>query len=578
MTALRTDRVNHAYLFSGPRGCGKTTSARILARCLNCAEGPTDTPCGKCPSCIELSRDGSGSLDVVEIDAASHNGVDDARDLRERAIFAPARDRYKIFILDEAHMVTPQGFNALLKIVEEPPAHVKFIFATTEPDKVIGTIRSRTHHYPFRLVPPAQMLEYLEQLCVSEKVDVAPGVLSLVVRSGGGSVRDSLSLLDQLIAGSEGGKVEYDRAAALLGFTHAALLDEVVDAFGTKNAAQVFASVDKVIQTGQDPRRFVEDLLEHLRDLIVIISVGEEAKNVLRGIPVDELEKMKTQALTFGLAELTHAAETVNTALTEMSGATSPKLHLELMCAKVLVPSSDQTEVGSLARIERLERRIGVGGSVTEPATAVAPAATIAPAVKSASTAPAKSASPSAPAVDKTPDVSAPAGIGGITLTQFKDSWPNILSIVNKKSKAAWMVAFALTVVDFTGDVLTLKFLSQKDLDSFKNSGDASEVLRGAIMDVLGIQVKYKALIDAKAEPAPAVEKVATTPIAVIKEPEVKEAVAEVAAPEEVAANEPEAEQPKSRNSKMVDEDARYGESLLREMLGAEPMTDKNGK
>jgi DNA polymerase-3 subunit gamma/tau len=575
MTALRTDRVNHAYLFSGPRGCGKTTSARILARCLNCAEGPTDTPCGKCPSCVELSRDGSGSLDVVEIDAASHNGVDDARDLRERAIFAPARDRYKIFILDEAHMVTPQGFNALLKIVEEPPAHVKFIFATTEPDKVIGTIRSRTHHYPFRLVPPAQMLEYLEQLCVSEKVDVAPGVLSLVVRSGGGSVRDSLSLLDQLIAGSEGGKVEYDRAAALLGFTHAALLDEVVDAFGTKNSAQVFASVDKVIQTGQDPRRFVEDLLEHLRDLIVIISVGEEAKNVLRGIPVDELEKMKTQALTFGLAELTHAAETVNTALTEMSGATSPKLHLELMCAKVLVPSSDQTEVGSLARIERLERRIGVGGAVPEQATPVSRIGSETPVGVPAPAAAAPKVS--APIADKTPDVSTPAGIGGITLTQFKDSWPNILSIVNKKSKAAWMVAFALTVVDFTDDVLTLKFLSQKDLDSFKNSGDASEILRGAIMDVLGIQVKYKAQIDAKAEPAPVVEKVATTPIAVVAEPvseKPEEAVAEEAAP----VTETVAEEPKSRNSKMIDEDARYGESLLREMLGAEPMTDKNGK
>ena len=575
MTALRTDRVNHAYLFSGPRGCGKTTSARILARCLNCAEGPTDTPCGKCPSCVELSRDGSGSLDVVEIDAASHNGVDDARDLRERAIFAPARDRYKIFILDEAHMVTPQGFNALLKIVEEPPAHVKFIFATTEPDKVIGTIRSRTHHYPFRLVPPAQMLEYLEQLCVSEKVDVAPGVLSLVVRSGGGSVRDSLSLLDQLIAGSEGGKVEYDRAAALLGFTHAALLDEVVDAFGTKNSAQVFASVDKVIQTGQDPRRFVEDLLEHLRDLIVIISVGEEAKNVLRGIPVDELEKMKTQALTFGLAELTHAAETVNTALTEMSGATSPKLHLELMCAKVLVPSSDQTEVGSLARIERLERRIGVGSAVAEAAPSVSRIGSEAPVGVPAPAAAAPKVS--APVADKTQDVSAPAGIGGITLTQFKDSWPNILSIVNKKSKAAWMVAFALTVVDFTDDVLTLKFLSQKDLDSFKNSGDASEVLRGAIMDVLGIQVKYKAQIDAKAEPAPAVEKVATTPIAVVAEPvseKPEEALAEEAAP----VTETVAEESKSRNSKMIDEDARYGESLLREMLGAEPMTDKNGK
>lgn len=568
MTALRTDRVNHAYLFSGPRGCGKTTSARILARCLNCAEGPTDTPCGKCPSCIELARDGSGSLDVVEIDAASHNGVDDARDLRERAIFAPARDRYKIFILDEAHMVTPQGFNALLKIVEEPPAHVKFIFATTDPDKVIGTIRSRTHHYPFRLVPPAQMLEYLEQLSVSEKVEVAPGVLSLVVRSGGGSVRDSLSLLDQLIAGSEGGKVEYDRAAALLGFTHAALLDEVVDAFGAKNSAQVFASVDKVIQTGQDPRRFVEDLLEHLRDLIVILSVGEEAKNVLRGIPADELEKMKTQALAFGLAELTHAAETVNTALTDMSGATSPKLHLELMCAKVLVPSSDQTEVGSLARIERLERRIGVAGAAAEP-TQVAPAA-----VKAAPAAKAPT-----PVADKVSEVSAPAGIGGVTLTQFKDSWPNILTIVNKKSKAAWMVAFALNVVDFTGDVLTLKFLSQKDLDSFKNSDGASEVLRGAIMDVLGVQVKFKAQIDAKAEevaaaapaaaPAatPAPVNAETTPIAVV-EPEVEE----VAEPAAEAAPEQ-----KSRNSGMADESARYGESLLREMLGAEPMQDRNG-
>ncbi|AIC47133.1 DNA polymerase III, subunit gamma and tau [Rhodoluna lacicola] len=586
MTALRTDRVNHAYLFSGPRGCGKTTSARILARCLNCAEGPTDTPCGVCPSCVELSRDGSGSLDVVEIDAASHNGVDDARDLRERAIFAPARDRYKIFILDEAHMVTPQGFNALLKIVEEPPAHVKFIFATTEPDKVIGTIRSRTHHYPFRLVPPAQMLEYLEQLCSSEKVEVAPGVLSLVVRSGGGSVRDSLSLLDQLIAGSEGGKVEYDRAAALLGFTHAALLDEVVDAFAAKNSAQVFASVDKVIQTGQDPRRFVEDLLEHLRDLIVILSVGDEAKSVLRGIPADELEKMKTQALGFGLAELTHAAETVNAALTEMSGATSPKLHLELMCAKVLVPSSDQTEVGSLARIERLERRIGVGsGDAASPAASVA---TVQASTQNATPVTRigseKPAGVSAPKAEKITEVSAPAGIGGVTLTQFKDSWPNILTLVNKKSKAAWMVAFALSVVDFAGDVLTLKFMSQKDLDSFKNASGASEVLRGAIMDVLGVQVKFKAQIDAKPEDAPAPAapaepapvKADTKPMAVVEEVEPQD---QAPAQEVAAAPEPKsAPEQKSRNSGMADESARYGESLLREMLGAEPMQDKNGK
>ena len=274
-TALRTDRVGHAYLFSGPRGCGKTTSARILARCLNCAEGPTDTPCGVCPSCVELARDGSGSLDVVEIDAASHNGVDDARDLRERAIFAPARDRYKIFILDEAHMVTTQGFNALLKLVEEPPPHVRFVFATTEPDKVIGTIRSRTHHYPFRLVPPGVLGDYMTTLAAAEGVTVAPGVLPLVVRAGGGSVRDSLSVLDQLIAGSGAGGVTYERAISLLGFTDATLLDDAVDSIAAADGASLFGVVSRVIETGHEPRRFVEDLLERLRDLIVLCASGQ---------------------------------------------------------------------------------------------------------------------------------------------------------------------------------------------------------------------------------------------------------------------------------------------------------------
>jgi DNA polymerase III subunit gamma/tau len=602
MTALRNDRVNHAYLFSGPRGCGKTTSARILARCLNCAEGPTDTPCGKCPSCIELSRDGGGSLDVVEIDAASHNGVDDARDLRERAIFAPARDRFKIFILDEAHMVTPQGFNALLKIVEEPPAHVKFIFATTEPEKVIGTIRSRTHHYPFRLVPPAQMLEYMEELCKSEGVTVAPGVLSLVVRSGGGSVRDSLSLLDQLIAGSEeeaGSEyvVTYDRAAALLGFTHSNMLDEVTDAFAAKNSAAVFASVDKVIQTGQDPRRFVEDLLEHLRDLIIMISVGENAKNVLRGVPADELEKMANQAARFGLAELTHAAETVNHALTEMSGATSPKLHLELMCAKVLVPSSDQTEVGSLARIERLERRIGMGGDAPAAALAAVPTQIAAPPVAAVVSAPAAPAvsSPVAPAPAAPTAPAAPATVGAVSVNQVRDAWSDVLSKVNKQSKSAWMVAFSLTVVDFADEILTLKFLSQNDLDAFKNSSGASDILRKAIFDVLGVQVKFKAQIDAT-PPTPPVAPAAapaaapkTAPISVVHtespddyepEPEYDEPAVQVeppkaAKPAEEPAAAPATEPEKTRNS-MVDESARYGESLLREMLGAEPIVDKN--
>jgi DNA polymerase-3 subunit gamma/tau len=564
MTALKTDRVNHAYLFSGPRGCGKTTSARILARCLNCAEGPTDTPCGKCPSCIELSRDGSGSLDVVEIDAASHNGVDDARDLRERAIFAPARDRYKIFILDEAHMVTPQGFNALLKIVEEPPAHVKFIFATTEPEKVIGTIRSRTHHYPFRLVPPAQMLAYLEEVCASEIVTPGPGVLTLVVRAGGGSVRDSLSLLDQLMAGSEvkGGKaeIEYDRAAALLGYTHASLLDEVVDAFATQNSSLVFSSVDKVIQSGQDPRRFVEDLLEKLRDLIVVLSVGDDAKAVLRGIADDELEKMKLQAMSFGMSELTHAANAVSAALSEMSGATSPKLQLELMCAKVLVPSSDKTEVGSLARIERLERRMGVAQS---PDAAPVQAAPVQVAPVKAPSAPAQPVAPAAPKPSAAP-VAKPAAqaapsTNGVSTQAMIAAWPEILSQVKAESKSAWVVAFTLTVMDLSGDVLTLKFLSHKDLDGFKADSRSTDALRKAIFAVLGLAVKFKPHVEESggevvAEAAAEVHP-PTTAIPVVK-------TEEHAAPES-----------KSRNG-MVNEEARYGESLLREMLGAEPMQD----
>jgi DNA polymerase-3 subunit gamma/tau len=565
MTALKTDRVNHAYLFSGPRGCGKTTSARILARCLNCAEGPTDTPCGKCASCVELSRDGSGSLDVVEIDAASHNGVDDARDLRERAIFAPARDRFKIFILDEAHMVTPQGFNALLKIVEEPPAHVKFIFATTEPEKVIGTIRSRTHHYPFRLVAPAEMLDYLEEVCATEKVKPAPGVLTLVVRAGGGSVRDSLSLLDQLIAGSElksgSAEIEYDRAAALLGYTHANLLDEVIDAFATQNSSLVFSSVDKVIQSGQDPRRFVEDLLEKLRDLIVVLSVGEEAKSVLRGIAADELEKMGLQTMSFGMAELTHAAGAVANALTEMSGATSPKLQLELMCAKVLVPASDKTEVGSLARIERLERRMGVAAAAEPVSTPVAASPSVA-ATKTAAPAPQASQPTKTAAV--APAAKPVAGsVPAVTKQALMNAWPEIIGQVKKESRAAWMVAFTLTVMDLTDDVLTLKFLSQKDLDSFKADSRSTDALRKAIFSVLGIQVKFRPHIEEGAEVASVTEQAepATTVIPVVEE---KQELSE--ASEEKSA-------PSSRNS-MVNEDTRYGESLLREVLGAEPIQD----
>ena len=406
MTALRKNRVNHAYLFSGPRGCGKTTSARILARCLNCAEGPTDTPCGKCPSCVELARGGSGSLDVIEIDAASHGGVDDARDLRERATYAPVRDRYKIFIIDEAHMVTSAGFNALLKIVEEPPEHIKFIFATTEPDKVIGTIRSRTHHYPFRLVPPEPLMAYLELLCTQENVPVAPGVLSLVIRAGGGSVRDSLSVLDQLMAGAGPNGLDYELAVALLGYTHASLLDDVVEAVAASDSATVFRAVDRVIQTGHDPRRFVEDLLERFRDLIIVQAMPESAQSILRGMPADQIARLQNQAHNLGAAELSRAADVTNTALTDMTGATSPRLHLELLCARILLPSSEQTERGIAARIDRVERRLNYAGNDVGAPVAGAPAPAAVSTVRPDQTAPQQ---PPAAQVPAAPSPVAPA-------------------------------------------------------------------------------------------------------------------------------------------------------------------------
>ena len=499
MTALRSDRVGHAYLFSGPRGCGKTTSARILARCLNCAQGPTDTPCGECDSCIELGRGGGGSLDVVEIDAASHNGVDDARDLRERAVFAPARDRFKIFILDEAHMVTPQGFNALLKLVEEPPDHVKFIFATTEPEKVIGTIRSRTHHYPFRLVPPAAMLEYVEQLCGQEGVEVEKGVLPLVVRAGGGSPRDTLSLLDQLIAGSEDAKVTYARAVALLGYTHAELLDEVVDAFAASDAAAAFAAVDRVVQTGQDPRRFVDDLLERLRDLIVVSATGQGAAAVLRGVSAEDLARMQRQADAFGTSRLSHIADLVIATLDDMTGATSPRLQLELMVARVL------------AR--------GAGG-----ATAAAPAAAAVPTAAAAAAPTPNAPTPQGAAGDRpaaaspaTPHASAapaptaveapPVPAGPVTLERLQQAWPQVLGHLENVSRSSWMLASGARTAALDDDVLTLTFSSQSDVAKFKQLAAGkgpSEDLRQAILTVLGIRVKYIARHDAGGSSGPA--------------------------------------------------------------------------
>ena len=364
--AILNNRVNHAYLFSGPRGCGKTTTARILARALNCEQGPTPTPCGTCQSCRDLACGGPGSIDVIEIDAASHGGVDDARDLRERAFFAPVHSRYKIYIIDEAHMVTPQGFNALLKLVEEPPPHVKFIFATTEPEKVIGTIRSRTHHYPFRLVPPKVLVEYLAELCGKEGIDVDHAVLPLVVRAGGGSVRDSLSVLDQLLGGAADGHVSYEQAAALLGYTPEALLDEIVDAFAAGDAHQVFATIDKVIEVGQDPRRFAEDLLRRMRDLVIVSAVPDACRSGLIDVSPEQATRLAHQVSGFGAGELTRAAEVLATGLTNMRGTTAPRLHLELMCSRILLPGADTDGRGIHARLERLERRIGVSGPVEE--------------------------------------------------------------------------------------------------------------------------------------------------------------------------------------------------------------------
>ncbi|NNH05051.1 DNA polymerase III subunit gamma and tau, partial [Microbacterium ulmi] len=518
MTALRSDRVGHAYLFSGPRGCGKTTSARILARCLNCAQGPTDTPCGECDSCIELGRGGGGSLDVVEIDAASHNGVDDARDLRERAIFAPARDRFKIFILDEAHMVTPQGFNALLKLVEEPPDHVKFIFATTEPEKVIGTIRSRTHHYPFRLVPPAAMLAYVEELCGQEGVQVEAGVLPLVVRAGGGSPRDTLSLLDQLIAGSEptggsdGVTVRYERAVSLLGYTHAELLDEVVDAFAAGDAAGAFAAVDRVVQTGQDPRRFVDDLLERLRDLIVIAATGQGAAAVLRGVPAEELARMGGQATAFGAARLSHTADLVVATLDEMSGATSPRLQLELMVARVLAALRHAQEPAGDAAAPAVAR-VGAASEAARPEPSPAPSAagdSSSTTLASRDSTQVEERASEARRVEPPQRPAAASVARELGLASLTAAWDDVLSRLERIDRGSWLVLSGARAVDVVrqgvDDVVTLEFASAADERRFKPKPQGSGAfldVRQAIEEVFGKPVKFLTRTAAAAPPQP---------------------------------------------------------------------------
>ena len=527
MQALRTGRVSHAYLFSGPRGCGKTTSARILARCLNCEKGPTPVPCGVCDSCVALARDGSGSVDVIEIDAASHGGVDDARDLRERASYGPALSRYKIYIIDEAHMVTPQGFNALLKIVEEPPEFVKFIFATTQPDKVIGTIRSRTHHYPFRLVPPLLLQEYLGELCAAEGVAVAPGVLSFVVRAGGGSVRDSLSVLDQLMSGSGDEGVTYQGAAALLGFTEGELLDATIDGFAAGDAGAVFRKIDKVIETGQDPRRFVEDLLERLRDLIVVAAVPDGASSILRGTPEDQLERIRQQSAAFGPGALSRSADIVNAGLTEMTGATAPRLQLELICARVLLPGASG-ENGYAARLDRLERRLEMSGATPpvrrEPDAGRTPLAEVLPepplappAMPGADATPAASPSPTEPVPDQARhDAPMP---GGIDTDAIRRSWPDILAKIFTIRRTTWTFLSEHTqVLDYDGNRLLLGIQTEGLANTFRR-GHHGELVRQALSEVLGVEAVIEGI--PTVQPAQPVTPAAASASSTAPQPEV---------------------------------------------------------
>ena len=544
--ALANNRVNHAYLFSGPRGCGKTTSARILARALNCERAPIADPCGECDSCRDLGRGGPGSIDVIEIDAASHGGVDDARDLREKAFFAPVRDRYKVYIIDEAHMVTTQGFNALLKLVEEPPPHLRFIFATTEPEKVIPTIRSRTHHYPFRLIPPRLLSGYLAELCEKEQVPIEPAALPLVVRAGAGSARDTLSVLDQLMGGAGAEGVTLALATGLLGFTPDTLLDEVIDAFAARDGAAVFGVVDKVIETGQNPHRFAEDLLRRLRDLVIVAAVPDAPATGLIDVAQDQGERLTAQAARFGRGELSRAADLVAAGLTDMRGATAPRLLLELICARVLLPGAGDEEAGTAARLDRLERRAEITGGVPggvaaareamarpaqpvspveEPARPPAapeaappveeqarPSAAPAPAPPSApaSTEPprAASAAAAAPATAKpsretpAPQMTSESKQGsGLSLVEVRRVWPDIVERMKGMRRVAWMVTRDnAQVVGLSGNVLTVGFTNPGARESFANNR-CDEILRQAAIDVVGVDWKIEAIVDPGARP-----------------------------------------------------------------------------
>ena len=494
--ALTSGKIHHAYLFSGPRGCGKTSSARIMARSLNCEQGPTPNPCGVCQSCKDLVANGPGSIDVIELDAATHGLVDDARELRDKAFFAPVSSKYKIYIIDEAHQLGPGAANALLKVVEEPPPHVLFIFATTEPDKLISTIRSRTHHYPFRLVPPGILAAHLEKICNAEGIKVAKGVIPLVVRSSGGSVRDALSVLGQLLAGAGKDGVTYEIAIQLLGYTDGALLDEAIDALAARDAATLYKTVDRVIESGHDPRRFTQDFLERLRDLIIVGAVEDDASHILREIPADQLQRLRSQANLIGTATVIRAADIVAEGLTQMRGATAPRLMLELICGRILLPDSD--DLGLLSRIERLERT----GSISVPPSPPAPVS--AAPIKEKVTAEVVTTQPIAepilerPALVRAapPTPSATKPTGPVDIAALRRLWPDVIENVKKRRRLTWsLLSASAQVLAVDESAITIGIVNAGARDSFIRSG-SDEILRAAFVDVTGLDRKIECLVD----------------------------------------------------------------------------------
>ena len=508
--ALKSDRTHHAYLFSGPRGCGKTSSARIMARSLNCEKGPTPNPCGVCQSCIDLAPLGPGSLDVIELDAATHGLVDDARDLRDKAFYAPVHSRYKIYIIDEAHQLGPGAANALLKVVEEPPPHVLFIFATTEPDKLISTIRSRTHHYPFRLVPPVLLTTHLESICKSEGVPVSKGVLPLVVRASGGSVRDSLSILGQLLAGAGSDGVTYEIALHLLGFTDGALLDDAIDAIAARDGAALFQSIDRVIEAGHDPRRFAQDLLERIRDLLVLASVPDSAHSIFKQMPTDQLDRMQAQATRIGSANLTHSAQVVSEGLTQMRGATAPRLTLEFNAARILLP--ENSDAGVIARIERLER---VGSIASLPASAPTPTKAAPPVRVESVKEEVKSITKAEPVPEKQVPAAAPKKsvaaqpVAGMDLVGLRRLWPEVIENVKGRRRLTWSLLSASAQISAIDDrAISIAMVNVGARDSFLRS-NSDVILHDAFVEITGVDRTIEVIIDPSIDPGSVAKEVA---------------------------------------------------------------------